>query len=140
MLYVCVAGNLTQGGFGHDMNTGPEDFHARNCFSYQGWGCVAGLPLWRPDFNPRPLSVGYMIEEVTVGDGFLQVRVFAVSVMPPVVLLHSFNYHSRYIKSAIDSVIKQNPKNKTARYQAASCYSLTVDSLQQVYNFPPVPV
>jgi hypothetical protein len=81
-----------------------------------------------------------MIEEVAVGDGFLQVRVFAVSVMPPVVLHHSFNYHSRYIKSVIDSVVKQHPKNKTAPYQAASCYSLTVDSFQQIYNFPPVSV
>ena len=69
-----------------------------------GWSChgcggVASLPLRRPDFNPRPHLVRFMIDQVAVGEGFLQVHGFvAVSVIPVVALSHSFIYHSRYIK------------------------------------------
>ena len=54
--------------------------------------------------------------------------------MPPVVLRRYFIYHSRYINSAIGSVVKQHSKNKTAQYQAASYYSLTVDNHQRVHT------
>ena len=80
MLSVCIAGSVAEGGFGYHTNTSPEDFHARSCWLCHGWGGVAGLPLRRTDFNPRPLHVGSTIDEVTVREDFLQVHVFSLLV------------------------------------------------------------
>jgi hypothetical protein len=141
MFSACIAGNVAEGGFG---------YHTKN--KSRGFPCMELLIVpcsWR---CRRPTTAENRLQSQAPSCRFQDTRsdsgrwfssstcVFAVSVMPPVVLRHSFIYHCRYIKSAIDSVVKQNSKNKTARYQAASCYRLTVDSLQHVHNFPPVSV
>ena len=65
----------------------------------------------RRGFNPRPVSVGFMVDKVVHEKFFARITGFSpIIIMPPVLPTHSFTYHIRYINSAIGSVNKQHTK------------------------------
>jgi hypothetical protein len=46
---------------------------------------TAGLPLGRPGFDPGSVHVGFVVDKVALGQGFLRVLKFSpVNFMPPV--------------------------------------------------------
>ena len=50
---------------------------------------VAGLPLWGPEFDSRPLHMIFMVEEVALGQCLPRVlRFFFVTIIPPMCHTH----------------------------------------------------
>jgi hypothetical protein len=72
------------------------------------WRLVAGLSPWKPGLDPGPVHVGFVVERMTLEQGYPRVlRVSAVSMVPVMPHSHiSFVYHRRYIILAIVSVVK----------------------------------
>jgi hypothetical protein len=67
---------------------------------------AAGLSLQIPQFNPKPVHVGFVVDILVVGTVFLQGPWYStVSIIPPMLLYHAFTYHQHYTTSAVDSVI-----------------------------------
>ena len=67
------------------------------------------LSMRRAGFSPRPFHVGIVLETVALGQVFLRVFWFSLSVSSttaPCSFLHSFIYHRRYMNLTIDSVVK----------------------------------
>jgi hypothetical protein len=76
---------------------------------------AAGFSRLRPEFNGRPVYVGYVVDRVTLGQIFLRLRRLSpVSIISPTKVPYSFIYHRHYIISATDSVVKQHTKNTKA--------------------------
>jgi hypothetical protein len=70
---------------------------------------IAGISPTRPGFNPRPVHVRFVVDELTLRQVFLPVLWFSpVSIIPPVLHTHSLIYHCCYTISATDSAVKQH--------------------------------
>jgi len=50
---------------------------------------VPGLPLWRPEFNPRAVNVEFLVDRLAVEHVFLWVGICPVIVILPTLHLHS---------------------------------------------------
>ena len=68
---------------------------------------VARLSQRRFGLNPRPVHVGFVVDKLALGQGYVRVIRFSpVSSIPLVHDSHSFVYKRRYTISAADSVVK----------------------------------
>jgi hypothetical protein len=54
------------------------------------------VPRLRPGFKPRPIHVGFVVDEVALGQVFLQVLRF-----PPVSTIHTHSFRHRRYKIAV---------------------------------------
>jgi len=55
------------------------------------------LSKWWPGLNLSPVQVGFVVEEVAPGNGFLLVlQLFPLTVILPVLRIYSFIYHRRH--------------------------------------------
>jgi len=60
---------------------------------------VTGLSLQKPGFNPRPFSVGFRVDKVGLGQSFLMVLLFRLSLsfcQSSILLIQSFIYYKCY--------------------------------------------
>jgi hypothetical protein len=54
----------------------------------------------RPGFNPRSVSIGFVVNKLTLGQALLRVPLFpSVSVIPSIVHFHSFMVDAIYIRN-----------------------------------------
>jgi hypothetical protein len=68
---------------------------------------VTGPSSHRLGFNPSLVHVVLVVDEKVLGQVFLQVFHFAISIIPPALHTHSFTHLSQcYIISVTDSIIK----------------------------------
>jgi len=67
---------------------------------------VAGFSLHRSWLNPRPMYMGFDVDDMALGIGLLVLRTFAVSIIPPALHARSVTCHRRYMMSAIGDVVK----------------------------------
>jgi hypothetical protein len=68
---------------------------------------VAVLSRRRPEQNPNPVLVGFMVDKVAMGQVLLRVLWFSpASIVSSVLCTRSFLHHRLYINSAINGVIK----------------------------------
>jgi len=59
---------------------------------------ASSLTSPRTGFNSRPVHVGFVVEKVTLGKGFLRIiRLYPVSFITPVLYGHSFNHRCNII-------------------------------------------
>jgi len=62
------------------------------------------LKVW---FHPRLVHVGFLVDQVALGQGFLPALMFSpVSIIPPTFHTHSFLYCRRRVILALESVVK----------------------------------
>ena len=69
---------------------------------------VAGLTPRENGFNPRPLHVGPVADEVTVRQVFLQALQSSPAVISlPTLHIHSLTHHQRHINLPLETVVKR---------------------------------
>ena len=68
---------------------------------------VVVLSLRKIGFNPRPVHVGFGVDEAALVQVFLRVlRLYAVSIVPQTLLIHLQIHHRCYIILAVNNVVK----------------------------------
>lgn len=68
---------------------------------------LAGLSPRKAGFSPSPVHLGFVVDNVALGQGLFRIlRIFPISIILLVPRTHSFICHQRYVILATDTVIK----------------------------------